>query len=68
MTNGEKKLFRLATVTSISSGQPMVTFDGETAESSKRYKRLSSYSSPTVGDRVMLAEIAGTYVILGKVV
>ena len=66
MTNGEKRLFRLATVTSTSGGVS-VQFDGETAPSAKKYKHLSSYT-PAVGDRVLMAEIAGTYVILGKVV
>lgn len=33
----------------------------------KAYKRLSSYA-PAVGDRVLIASISGTYVILGKVV
>lgn len=62
-----KSLFKLATVISTNDGVS-VQFDGETAPSTKKYKRLSSYSSPAVGDRVMLAEIAGTYVIIGKVV
>jgi len=45
----------------------VLQFDGETAPSAKKYKRLSSYT-PAVGDRVLMAEIAGTYVILGKIV
>jgi len=67
MNNGEKRLFRLATVTSTSGGVSVLQFDGETAPSAKKYKRLSSYT-PAVGDRVLMAEIAGTYVILGKIV
>jgi hypothetical protein len=58
---------RLATVTSTSGGIT-VQFDGETAPSSKKYKRLASYSSPTVNDRVMMVKIGGTYVILGKII
>lgn len=59
--------FRLATVTSLSGSNPMIRFDGESVASSKAYKRLGSYSA-TVGDRVLLATISGTYVILGKVI
>ena len=58
--------YKLGTVTSTSGGVS-VQFDGETTPSTKKYKRLSSYT-PAVGDRVLMAEIAGTYVILGKVV
>lgn len=58
--------YKLGTVTSISGGIS-VQFDGETAPSSKKYKRLSSYS-PAVNDRVLLVKVGGTYIILGKVV
>ena len=59
--------YKLATVTSTSGGVS-VQFDGETAPSSKKYKRLASYSSPTVSDRVLLIKVGGSYVILGKIV
>jgi len=59
--------FKLSTVTSTNNGVS-VQFDGEISPSQKKYKRLSSYSSPAVGDRVLMVEIAGTYIILGKVV
>jgi hypothetical protein len=58
---------RLATVTSITGGVA-VQFDGETSASTKLYKRLSSYSSPAVNDRVLLVKVGGTYVILGKII
>lgn len=58
---------RLATVTSITGGVA-VQFDGETTASAKKYKRLASYSSPAVNDRVLLIQISGTYVILGKII
>jgi hypothetical protein len=58
---------RIATVKSITGGVT-VQFDGETAPGSKKYKRLASYSSPTVNDRVLLIKVGGTYVILGKVI
>jgi len=59
--------YKLGTVTSISGGIS-VQFDGETTPSTKKYKRLASYSSPTVSDRVLLIKAGGTYVIIGKVV
>ncbi len=58
---------KLATVTSTSGGIA-VQFDGETTASAKKYKRLASYSSPAVNDRVMMTKISGTYIILGKIV
>ena len=57
---------RLATVTSTSGGVK-VRFDGETAPSTKLYKRLASYS-PTVNDRVLLVNVGGTYIVLGKII
>lgn len=44
-----------------------VVIDGETVRTSKYYRRLSSYT-PYVGDRVLILEIAGTYLILGKII
>ena len=57
---------RLATVTSTAGGVK-VQFDGETTPSTKLYKRLASYS-PTVNDRVLLVNVGGTYIIVGKIV
>lgn len=58
----KKSLFRLGTIVN-----SKVQFDGESTVSGKTYKRLSSYTISN-GDRVLLVRIAGTYVILGKVV
>ena len=63
----KERQFKLGTVTSISGGIS-VQFDGETSPSSKKYKRLASYSSPAVNDRVLMVKIGGSYVILGKIV
>ena len=41
-----------------------VLIDGETKATTKAYTFLSSYS-PVVGDRVLIAEVSGQYVILG---
>lgn len=58
--------YKLGTVTSTSGGIS-VQFDGETTPSTKLYKRLASYS-PTVNDRVLLVNVGGTYIIVGKIV
>lgn len=50
-----------------SSGRPKVVFDGETTASGKQYPYLASYT-PAAGDRVLLAAVAGSYVVLGKIV
>jgi hypothetical protein len=60
--------YKMGTVTTVLSGAPMVTFDGEGVASQKLYKRLASYSNPALNDRVLLLRISGTYVILGKIV
>jgi len=61
------KAYRMAVVSSISSGRPYIRFYGENAASQKPYKYLQSYT-PTVGDKVLVARVSKTYVILGKVV
>lgn len=58
---------RMAEVAALSGGRPIVKFYGETENSQKLYKYLSGYT-PAVGDKVAMAKIGGTYVILGKVV
>ena len=64
----EQKPFSLATVDpSYSSGRPKLMFDGETVVSQKTYPYLSSYS-PSANHRVLVANIAGTHVILGRVI
>jgi hypothetical protein len=49
-----------------SGGKPRVIFDGENKPSYKRYTHLSSYK-PVANDRVLMANIAGTHVILGSI-
>ncbi|MFV0550522.1 MAG: hypothetical protein ACK5L6_01190 [Anaerorhabdus sp.] len=41
--------------------------DGENEPTQKKYTYLSSYV-PVKGDKVLIEEIAGTYVILGKII
>lgn len=43
-----------------------ITIDGENAATVKPYLWLSPYR-PSVGDRVLIEEVGGQYVILGKV-
>ena len=58
----------MATVASLfENGDPKLKFDGDTTTSEKHYAYLSSYT-PTEGDRVILAAISGTFVILGSVI
>ena len=64
----EQRPFTLATVDpSYSSGRPKLIFDGDTVVSQKTYPYLSSYS-PSANHRVILANIAGTHVILGRII
>lgn len=59
--------YRLATVTSVSGGNAVIRFRGDSTASSKTYKRLASYT-PTAGDTVLLMSVSNTFVILGKIV
>jgi len=62
-----EKVFRLGRVDSVTGGLPTIQFDGEETASGKLYAKLDGYS-PTTGDRVLLAKVSGTYIVLGKVV
>lgn len=57
----------LGTINSYTAGAGVtVTIDGEDSPTTKEYMFLGSYT-PSVGDRVLIEEISGTYVIIGKV-
>ena len=56
----------LATVGAKDSGGTTLIFDGLTSATTKKYKRLNTYT-PTAGARVLVAKINGSYVILGAV-
>lgn len=58
---------RLATIASYNStsGSTLI-FDGETEPTTKRYKRLYSFNG-AANNRVLVAKISGTYIILGRV-
>ncbi len=61
----EKSTYRIGTIAD-ATGKPKIRFAGETNASQKRYTFLDSYT-PVVGDRVLLARVQGTYVVLGKI-
>lgn len=57
----------LGTVKSNTSGSGVtVQIDGESSATTKKYTYLSSYT-PAINDRVLIAEVGGSYVILGKI-
>uniref|UniRef100_UPI0032611151 hypothetical protein n=1 Tax=Clostridium sp. NkU-1 TaxID=1095009 RepID=UPI0032611151 len=62
-----EKAYRMAVVENVTGGRPYIRFFGENMASQKPYKYLQSYT-PVVGDKVLVARVAKTYVILGKVV
>lgn len=57
----------LAVVESIEANGLTLRFEGEETARTKPYKCLDSYI-PTVGDRVYIVPVSGTYLIIGKVV
>ena len=62
-----QKSFRLAIVESINdSGLPILRFYGEDNPSDKIYKMIKGYS-PFLGDTVLMAAMAESYIIIGKV-
>lgn len=64
----QQQTFRLGTVVELfSNSTAKVKFDGEETASEKQYAYLKSYK-PSVNDRVLLAAVGGTYVILGSVI
>jgi len=52
--------------TGYTTGWPTITFDGESTTGSRQYPYLSSYS-PVAGDRVILAMLTHSGVIMGKI-
>lgn len=63
----QQEVFRLGKIDpAYTTGRPKIVFDGETTASGKQYPYLSNYS-PAANDRVILAAVSGSYVILGKI-
>lgn len=66
-TSEEPSPFKLATVVGFwNNGSVKIQFDGEEEPSEKEYAFLASYK-PYSGDRVLVAKVSNTYVILGSV-
>jgi hypothetical protein len=62
------KPFSLATIDpAYTTGLPKLIFDGDTVPSAKGYSFVNGYN-PSAGDRVVLANMGNTHVILGGVV
>lgn len=62
---GNRSRFKIGTVAS-SDGRPTIIFAGENEPSEKQYSYLAGYT-PFEGDRVLLARMGSTYVVLGKI-
>ena len=50
----------------IHSTDGRILFDGENTPTTKKYAHISSYE-PKLNERVLLARVKGSYVILGKI-
>lgn len=59
--------FSLATVAAVLSSGLTLRFNGEQQAGQKAYRRLESCTA-TAGDRVLVANIGGSAVVLGKIV
>lgn len=62
---GGQARFKIGTIAS-ADGKPTITFAGEDQPSEKQYSFLGSYV-PNVGDRVLLARMKNTYVVMGRI-
>lgn len=62
---GTGKNYKIGTIADV-NGKPTIRFAGEDQPSQKKYSFLDSYT-PVEGDRVLLASVSGTYVVIGKI-
>jgi hypothetical protein len=62
----KEPVFYIAKVVAASGGHLSLLFDGETTATQKYYPRLTSYTV-SIDDRVLVAKVSGTYVVLGKI-
>ena len=58
--------FLLATVKSVASSGITIQLDGDDTPLGKRYKWISTGTSLSVNDRVLVLKNSGTYIIIGK--
>lgn len=65
---GGSSQFLLATVGSSSDGGgTTLRIDGESEAGTQRYRKISGQSL-SAGNRVLVAQVGGSYVIIGKIV
>lgn len=57
---------RLAEVVSTDSSGTKIKFYGEETASQKKYKRINTYT-PASGDKVLMVNVNGSFLIIGKV-
>lgn len=60
-------IFTTATIDSVNQDGCTVIFSGESLPTQKRYKRLDSVNV-TAGDRVLMARVGNTFLIVGKII
>lgn len=59
--------FYIGTAADVSSAGVKILFDGQAAATEKRYKILNTGVQVAADDRVIVAKISGSYVVLGKI-
>ncbi|MFB5192647.1 hypothetical protein [Alicyclobacillus fastidiosus] len=61
--------WKIATIPSTYSGSglPTLQFDGESTASAREYPYIGGYT-PAAGDRVLVAQLSNSGVIIGKIV
>ena len=59
--------FYIGTAADVSSAGVRILFDGQTEATEKRYKILNTGVQVAADDRVIVAKISGSYVVLGKI-
>lgn len=57
----------LATVAGVNSSGVLITLDGESTAMTKRYKQLKTGETLSVGNRVAVIKISGTFIVLGAI-
>ena len=59
---------KLGTISAVDNSNGLtLVIDGESSATTKKYHYLASYV-PTAGDRVLIAEVGDSYVVMGKLV
>lgn len=63
----ESSPFLMASVTAVDQNGVSLSINGGLEMLKKKYRSMLTGYQPSVGDRVLIAKVSGTYVILGKV-